>query len=101
GDSGGMASVTTDADGTTAINGGAVNAGVQDYQDDVTLGANAVLTGTTVSFEKTLNGDATANNRTLQVNASGATTFGGAVGNSGGDGKSAVEGTGREAMSGG
>ncbi|MBU0926578.1 MAG: hypothetical protein KKA67_02410, partial [Spirochaetes bacterium] len=46
----------------------------------MTLGANTVLSGTAIGFAGTVNADLAANNRTLTVNGSGATTFGGAVG---------------------
>ncbi|MFM8953174.1 MAG: right-handed parallel beta-helix repeat-containing protein, partial [Planctomycetaceae bacterium] len=77
-----LKSLTTDAAGTTKINGGSVATSVaagQVYNDDVELGANTILTATTngaVTFAKTLNGDAT-----LAVNTAGTTTFGGTVGN--------------------
>ena len=73
-----LASVTTDASGTVAVNGGQVaTTGAQIYGDDATLGAAAtVLSGSAVSFAKTLNGASA-----LTVNASGATVFTGTVGN--------------------
>src|SRR2546430_7203243 len=51
-----LTSVTTDAAGTTAINGGAVSTtGTQTYNDAVTLATNnATLTGTTVTFNSTI-----------------------------------------------
>jgi hypothetical protein len=74
-----LGSVTTDAAGTTAINGGAVRtSGFQLYQDDVTIGANADLTSTVngaITFDKTLNGSFT-----LAINTGGTTTFNGVVG---------------------
>ena len=76
-----LTSLTTDAAGTTALNGGIVNATATDFKDDVILGANTTLNGTAATFEKTINADLAANNRTLTVNASAVTTFGGAVGN--------------------
>jgi len=49
--------LTTNADGTTLVNGGAVTtAGDQSYGDAVTLGANTVMTGSAVSFV-TVDGD--------------------------------------------
>jgi mucin-19 len=76
-----LASLTTDAAGTTVIAGGAVlTTGDQTYSDPVTLAsASTLLTGANVTFASTVDSDATA--RSLTVNASGATTFGGAVGN--------------------
>src|SRR5207244_569883 len=75
-----LTSVTTDAAGTTAINGGAVNTtGAQTYNDDVTLGADTTVDSSAagnVTFVKTVNGA-----QNLTVNTAGTTTFGGAVGN--------------------
>ncbi len=74
-----LTSLTTDAGGTTAINGGAVTTtGAQTYNDPVTLGA-AVTTLTStgagaITFGNTVNGASA-----LTVNTAGATTFGGAV----------------------
>ena len=46
-----VASLTTDAGGSTVLNGGSVDTtGAQSYGDAVTLGADTVLTGTTVSL---------------------------------------------------
>ncbi len=74
-----LASLTTDAPGTTHVNGGSVTTtGAQTYNDIVTLGADAVLTSTgsgNVSFASTVNGPVN-----LTVNTAGTTTFGGAVG---------------------
>jgi len=74
-----LVSLTTDAAGTTAINGGLVaTAGLQAYNDDLTLGADAVFASTgsgAITFAKTLNGGFAAS-----VNTSGITTFAGAVG---------------------
>ncbi|MBV5303076.1 MAG: hypothetical protein JZU70_02575, partial [Chlorobium sp.] len=51
-------SVTTDAVGTTAINGGAVTTtgGTQLYNDAVTLGSNTFLTGSTITTKGTVSG---------------------------------------------
>jgi Concanavalin A-like lectin/glucanases superfamily/PKD domain/Matrixin len=52
-----LARLITDAAGTTALNGGAVTTtDGQTYNDPVTLGAGAVLTGTTIAFNGTLSG---------------------------------------------
>ncbi len=72
-----VASLTTDAGGTIAINGGSITtSGAQIYNDAVTLGADATLTGVDVEFLSTLNGA-----HALVVNNSGPTVFGGLVGN--------------------
>ena len=85
-----LASLTVGITGTAgpiALNGGTVNAAIQSYVGNVTLGANTTLekdttptAATSVSFTGTVNADAAAQNRTLLVKASGATTFTGAVG---------------------
>ena len=70
-----VASLTTNAGGTTAINGGSVTTtGAQSYGDAVTLGAATTLTGVGNSFASTVNGA-----QALTVNDGGLTTFGGAV----------------------
>jgi cytoskeletal protein CcmA (bactofilin family) len=75
-----LASITTNAGGTTVINGGAIaTVGAQTYNDAVVIGNAATITetnaGQTVRFLSTVDGDAT-----LTLNATGATTFSGAVG---------------------
>ncbi len=78
-------SVTTDAAGSTQINGGIVKTvNRQTYNDPVTLGADAVLTSTTnkrILFGSTVDDDGTAGNANLTVNTTGQTVFTGAVGN--------------------
>ena len=81
-----VVSLTTDAQGglpgeETVLGGGTLNATTVDFKDDVVLAADTTVTGTTVSFEKTINSDAPATPRALTVNAGGATAFGGAIGN--------------------
>ncbi len=79
GSQGGPHTLTTDAGGTTAINGGSVTTtGAQIYNDAVTLGAGTTFTSTgsgNVTFMNTVNGA-----QTLAVNTAGTTTFGGLVG---------------------
>jgi len=71
-----LTSLTTDAGGTTALNGGAITtSGVQTYNDDVALGANTTLAGTVPTFGGTVVG----NNNDLVLNFSGATIIDGAV----------------------
>ena len=70
-----LISMTTNAGGTTAINGGAVTtSGAQTYNDVVTLGANTTLTGTTPTFGSTVTGGGF----NLALNFSGTTTMNGA-----------------------
>ncbi len=62
-----LTTVTTDADGTTQINGGSVNTtSTQTYNDAVTLGADTTLTGSTITFNSTLN-DAAAGTQSLAI----------------------------------
>ena len=75
-----LVSLTTNAGGTTAINGGTVKtSGVQQYNDAATLGANTSFTGSGVAFGSTVQGSS----KTLSIDA-GATgvSFGGNVGTS-------------------
>ncbi|MEI6105491.1 MAG: hypothetical protein WCR49_00640 [Opitutae bacterium] len=78
-----LTSLTTNAGGTTAINGGAVTTtGAQNYNDAVTLNAATTLstTNSNVTFASTLN-SANATARDLTVNAgTGAITTTGVVG---------------------
>ncbi len=71
-----LLSLTTDAAGNTAVNGGLVTTtGAQLYNDTVTLGAaETTFNGSSVNFVQTLNGASATT-----VNA-GTTIFGGAVG---------------------
>ncbi len=63
--------------GQIVFNGGTVTtSGAQTYSGPVTLGGDATLTASTVTFASTVDGA-----HALTVNASGATTFGGSVGN--------------------
>ena len=71
-----LASLATNAGGTTVINGGVVTtSGNQTYADAVSLGADTTFTGVDVRFASTLDGG-----RGLVVNASGFTFFDAAVG---------------------
>jgi filamentous hemagglutinin family protein len=77
-----LSSLSTDAAGSTAINGGSVrSSGAQTYGDAVTLGADTTLTGVAITLAGTVKSDGT--NRSLSLNDSGLTTLGGAVGGSG------------------
>lgn len=72
------ATVTTDAGGTLALNGGTIDTtGTQTYDDAATLGANTVLTGSTVRFLGTLD-DSGAGQHTLAI--AGDAVFGQPVG---------------------
>ena len=74
-----LASLTTDAPGTTDLNGGVVNTiGPQTYNDPVRLTANTVLLsqfGGDISFANTVDGAFA-----LTVNTAGTAAFNGAVG---------------------
>jgi hypothetical protein len=76
-----LTSLTTDAGGTTAVNGGGVRtAGAQIYGDAVTLGNNTTLSGVVITLGSTVKSDGT--NRSLTIKDSGATTLTGAIGGS-------------------
>ena len=56
-----LASLTTNATGETDINGGAITTtGAQDYQDKVVLTQDTTITGAGITFEQTVDSDATA-----------------------------------------
>jgi filamentous hemagglutinin family protein len=70
-----LASLLTDADGTTAINGGSVRTtGAQTYNDLVSLGTDTVLTGTTAAFNAAPIA-LVGNGHDLTLNFSGASTL--------------------------
>jgi hypothetical protein len=75
-----LVSLTTDAGGSTQINGTSVNtSGSQIFHDAVLLGADTVLSSSaagTIQFVSTLNGT-----HNLNVNTEGSTIFGDQVGN--------------------
>jgi len=71
-----LASVATDAAGTTALDGGSVTTtGAQNFGDAVTLGDDTVLTGANVTLGGTVNGA-----YALTINDSGDTVLGGVIG---------------------
>ena len=74
-----LTSLTTNAGGTTALNGGTVTTtGAQTYNDAVTLGAATTLTSTgsgALTLGSTVNGA-----QSLTVNTAGATTLAGPIG---------------------
>ena len=74
-----LASVTTNAAGTTLIDTGAITTtGAQTYNDAVTLGTDTALTSTgvgAIAFNSTVDGA-----RTLTASTGGTVTFGAAVG---------------------
>lgn len=75
-----LASLTTDAGGTTRVNGGSIETtGTQTYKDAVTLAIDTLFSSTSgkdITFESTLDGPGAAT-----VKTAGVTTFLGAVGN--------------------
>ncbi|MBI1346897.1 hypothetical protein GC163_11480 [bacterium] len=79
GNSQALASLITDAAGTTQIGGGSIRTvGAQTYNDAVLLTNDALLTSTTsgnITFQKTVNGV-----RNLTINTAGTTQFNGVVG---------------------
>ncbi len=73
--------LTTNADGTTRINGGAITTtSTQAFNDVAVLGADTILAGGSVAFGSTLNSDSTARNLTINTSGGGLTTFNGSVG---------------------
>ena len=77
-----LASVTTDAAGSTSLNANITTSGVQHFGDSVVLTADVVATSTSsgnISFDSTVNATV-AGSQGLTVNTSGSTTFTGAVG---------------------
>lgn len=69
-----LASLATDAGGTTAINGGEVTTtGTQTYGDDVTLGADTRLVSTAGSVN--LQGTVTGNGHSLELDIAAASVF--------------------------
>jgi hypothetical protein len=69
--------LTTDAGGTTQLNGNVTTTGSQTYEDAVTIANNPILSGSDITFNNTVDGSSD-----LTVNAvSGNVTFNGAVGN--------------------
>lgn len=61
------ATLTTDAGGTTVLNANAVDTtGAQSFGDDITLGADAMLTGTSITLHGAVN-DATAGEHALVI----------------------------------
>jgi len=70
-----LASLVSDAGGTTAINGGSViTTGTQTYGDNITLGADTTLTGSTITTQGTVTG----NTRTFTI--TGNAVFGNDIG---------------------
>ncbi|HZI50993.1 MAG TPA: DUF4347 domain-containing protein, partial [Terriglobia bacterium] len=77
-----LASLTTNADGTTAINGGmVVTIGNQSYNDAITLGADAVLSATDAAGKVAISHSlmAGANDVTLSARVIDLPPFGGSV----------------------
>jgi hypothetical protein len=76
-----LSSITTDAAGTTAINGGSITTtGTQTFNDAVTLGNDTTLTGVGITLSSTVK--SSGGNSSLVVNDSGATILGDAIGGS-------------------
>jgi filamentous hemagglutinin family protein len=76
-----LSSLTTDAGGTTRIEGGrVVTTGLQAYNDDVIITADTTLDSTGVTFGKTLNSGTDRRSLTVNTGGDGVTSFGGTVG---------------------
>ncbi len=73
--------LTTNSEGSTRINGGAVTTTQnQAYNNDTILGAATTLSGSSISFGSTLNSDFNARALTINSSGNGQTTFNGSVG---------------------
>src|SRR5205823_1895239 len=73
-----LTNLTTNADGSTHLNGGGISTTAdQNYNDTVTLGADTTIAGNDIQFAKTLDG---AFALTVNSSGSGVTTFGDQVG---------------------
>lgn len=70
-----LASLVTDAGGSTSLASNVAATGAVQFGDAVTLAGNAIVSGSSVNFAGTVDG-----NRTLAVNSAGLTRFGAAVG---------------------
>jgi hypothetical protein len=76
-----LTSITTNADGSTLIAASVHTTADQTYNDPVTIGGDATLTANNVTFADKLDDDGNgATSSNLTINATGATTFAGAVG---------------------
>lgn len=76
-----LASLTTNGDGRTLLNGGQViTSGAQNYGDAVVLGLATTLSGQSIIFGSTVNSDGIARSLTLNTTGQGLKSFGGVVG---------------------
>ena len=76
-----LASLVTNADGQTDINGGSVTTvGNQTYNDPIILTANTTLSGNNITFAQTVDSDAGPRMLVVNSSAGGLTRFDGAVG---------------------
>jgi hypothetical protein len=69
--------LTTDAGGTTKLNGNVTTTGPQTYGDAVTIANNPILRGSDITFNNTVDG---SSDLTGMNAVSGNVTFNGAVG---------------------
>ena len=84
GNSGALASVTTDGPGLVSLNGNATTTGNQTFGDATVLTNNVILTSTAsgnITFQNTVN-DSAAGTHDLTVNTAGTTRFNATIGNS-------------------
>ncbi|MCC6244199.1 MAG: filamentous hemagglutinin N-terminal domain-containing protein, partial [Gemmatimonadaceae bacterium] len=78
-----LASLTTNAGGTTTLFGDVTTTGAQTYNDAVELAGNVIASSTTnqnITFANTVNAASTATDPTLTINTTGTTIFGGVIG---------------------
>ncbi|MEG4573053.1 CHAT domain-containing protein [Microcoleus sp. N3A4] len=91
------ASLTTDAGGTTTLNGDVKTIGPQTYGDAVTIAKNPTLTGNGITFNNTVNSNNIGSDLTVD-GTTGDVTFNGAVGSSKASGNLTVNSTGTTAF---
>ncbi|MEG4069274.1 filamentous hemagglutinin N-terminal domain-containing protein, partial [Microcoleus sp. Pol11C2] len=74
------ASLTTDADGTTQVQGNVTTTGPQTYADAVTIANNPILSGDSITFNNTVDGTSDGTSDLTVKAASGNLTFKSAIG---------------------
>ncbi len=78
-----LASLQTNADGRTILNGGILfTSGDQTYHDAITLGITTVINANNIDFESTIDSDTLARSLTVNSTGDGVTTFNAAIGSS-------------------
>ncbi|TAE99143.1 MAG: filamentous hemagglutinin N-terminal domain-containing protein [Oscillatoriales cyanobacterium] len=91
------ATLTTDVDGTTILNGDVTTTNAQTYNDAVTITSNPTLTGKGITFNNTVDSNNIGSDLTVDA-STGNITFNGAVGSSKAIGQLTVNSTGTTAF---